>query len=128
MDKENPKRLLFCAMTACANSDELRDDLVNLYDMLDNSKDIDPNFGIIKMMLDALMGEFEKFQMNNGEEVDELDKEAISDMNKAAAAFLWIYRITNHIEGYTPLFDVLESANEFNRAINKTNQFLEDNQ
>lgn len=128
MDKEDPKRLLFCAMTACANSDELRDDLVNLYDMLDNSKNIDPNFGIIKIMLDALMGEFEKFQMINGEGVDEIDKEAISDMNKAAAAFLWIYRITSHIDGYSPLYDVLESATEFNRAINKTNQFLEDNQ
>lgn len=115
-------------MTACANSDELRDDLVNLYDMLENSKNIDPNFGIIKMMLDALVGGFEEFQRMRGEEADELDKEAISDMNKAAAAFLWIYRITNHIEGYAPLFDVLESATEFNRAINKTNQFLEDNQ
>jgi len=128
MDKEDPKRLLFCAMTACANSDELRDDLVNLYDMLDNSKNIDPNFGIIKIMLDALMDEFEKFQMINGEGVDELDREAISDMNKAASAFLWIYRITSHIDGYSPLYDVLESATEFNRAINKTNQFLEDNQ
>lgn len=128
MDKEDPKRLLFCAMTACANSDDLRDDLVRLYDMLDNSDDIDPNFGIIRMMLDALMGEFEKFQMINGEGVDEIDKEAISDMNKAAAAFLWIYRITSHIDGYSPLYDVLESATEFNRAINKTNQFLEDNQ
>ena len=55
-------------MTACAHSDELRDDLVNLYDMLDNSKDIDPNFGIIKMMLDALMGEFEEFQWSTERE------------------------------------------------------------
>tara|TARA_B100000287_G_scaffold425760_1_gene472598 strand:+ start:5545 stop:5925 length:381 start_codon:yes stop_codon:yes gene_type:complete len=126
MDIESPKKLLFCAMTACAHSDELRGDLVNLYEMLVKSNDIDPNFGIIKLMLDTLMGEFEQFQLKQGEE--DIDKEGIEELNKAASAFLWIYRITNHVEGYRPLFDILENATEFNKAINETNQFLEDNQ
>lgn len=126
MDLKEPKRLLFCAMTACANSDELMEDLVNLYNALEESDDIDPKFGIIKRMLDTLMGEFGQFQTKNGEEA--LDKEAINELNKAAAAFLWIHRIASHVEQYLPLFDVLESANDFNKAINKTNQFLEENQ
>ena len=126
MDDLDPRKILFCAMVACTNSDELRKDLVNLYDLLVNSNKFKTGFEDIKNTLDGGLAGFAEFQKSTGGE--SIPPEAIEDLNKAAAAYVWCYRIHYHVEEYIPLFAVLESASDFNAAINGTNEFLEKNQ
>ena len=124
MDLE-PKKLMFCLMTAVSENEELADDLLQLHDLLENAGKMKGNFTLLKDEIGRIMTDFGDFASGKGfsdEFVNNTDK-----LVQCFAAYMWILRIHAGVDRYAPLLQVMDGITEFNDMINKTNEFQESN-
>lgn len=129
MEDIDPKKLLFCVATACSESEQLMNDLINLHDLLESSDKMDTKFELLGMFMTELFSGFEDFAKQFDTSGENMSPEEFSaSMVKANKAYIWLMRLDMAVRRWTPVFDIVEQANMFNEAINTTNQFLQDNQ
>jgi hypothetical protein len=119
-----PKKLMFCLMTAVHEHDRLADDLLKLHDLLEDSGELsEGSFKMLKKETDRLLKDFEEFK---GSGIGE-DAESRETLVKCFVTYMWILRIHTTIERYAPLLSVMEGIVEFSKAIDETNKFQESN-
>ena len=122
MDLE-PKKLMFCLMTAVQEHSRLADDLVKLHGLLEDAGEITPDFRMLTRGIDTMLVDFEKFK---GSSIGD-DEESRETLVKCFVAYMWILRIHATIDRYAPLLSVMEGIAEFSNAIDETNKFQESN-
>ena len=122
MDLE-PKKLMFCVLTAGQENERLAKDLLKLHDLLEGAGELKGNFELLKGEINSMLVDFEDFK---GSDLGD-DPESRTIMVKCFAAYMWILRIHAAIDRYTPLLSVMEGISEFSSAIDKTNKFQESN-
>jgi len=125
MDLE-PKKLMFCLMTALSESDRLADDLEELHDSLESAGEMDGNFSLMKNEVKRMLTEFSEFAETQGKRPP-YEEEGREKATKCFAAYIWVSRIHNSVNRYAPLLEVMDGITEFNDMINKTNEFQESN-
>lgn len=121
MDLE-PKKILFCLLTAVRESDSLRMDLVKLHDLLKDSGELEGNFELLRGEIGTLLTDFEDFA-----EAELGEKGVREQIVSCFIAYMWILRIHTTVDRYAPLLAVMDGIMEFNDAINNTNEFQESN-
>lgn len=122
MDIE-PKKLLFCVLTAVQENERLATDLIKLHDLLEGAGELKGNFEFLRKEIDNMLVDFEDFK---GSDLGD-DPESRTMMVKCFIAYMWMLRIHTAIERYSPLLSVMEGIMEFSAAIDKTNKFQESN-
>ncbi len=122
MDLE-PKKLMFCVLTAVQENERLAEDLLKLHDLLEEAGELKGNFELLKGEINTMLIDFEDFK---GSDLGD-DPESRTIMVKCFVAYMWILRIHAAIDRYTPLLSVMEGISEFSSAIDKTNKFQESN-
>ena len=123
MDLE-PKKLMFCVLTAVQENDRLAEDLLKLHDLLEEAGELKGNFELLKGEINTMLIDFEEFK---GSDLGGHGPESRTIMVKCFAAYMWILRIHAAIDRYKPLLAVMEGISEFSNAIDKTNKFQESN-
>jgi len=119
-----PKKLMFCLMTAVQEHSRLADDLLMLHGLLEASGELDEgSFKMLKNETNRLLKDFEEFKGSGiGENPD-----SRKTLVKCFVAYMWILRIHTAIDRYAPLLSVMEGIAEFSKAIDETNKFQESN-
>jgi len=121
MDIE-PKKLLFCLLTAVRESESLTEDLVKLHRLLKDSGELEGNFELLREEIGVMLKDFEEFAGT------ELGEKGVRDqIVQCFIAYMWILRIHTTVDRYAPLLAVMDGIIEFNDAINNTNEFQESN-
>jgi len=121
MDIE-PKKLLFCLLTAVRESDSLTEDLVKLHNLLEGSGELEGNFELLKNEIGKMLDDFEDFAGT-----DLGDDGVKEQLVQCFITYMWILRIHTTVDRYAPLLTVMDGIMEFNDAINNTNEFQESN-
>lgn len=121
MDIE-PKKLLFCLLTAVRESESLTEDLVKLHTLLKDSGELEGNFELLKKEIGAMLDDFEDFA---GAQMGDVGVK--EQLVQCFIAYMWILRIHTTVDRYAPLLAVMDGIMEFNDAINNTNEFQESN-
>lgn len=123
MDLE-PKKLMFCLMTAVSENETLSKDLLSLFTLLKGAGEMEGNFELLRSEVRKLLIDFEEFK---GSAFGDEDSRQREDMVKCFLAYMWILRIHTAVDRYAPLLSVMDNIIAFSEGIDKTNEFQESN-
>ena len=120
----DPKKLMFCLMTAVSENEALSKDLLSLFTLLKGAGEMEGNFELLRSEVSKLLIDFEDFK---GSALGDEDSRERENMVKCFLAYMWILRIHTAVDRYSPLLSVMDNIIAFSEGIDKTNEFQESN-